>query len=288
MKSNLYSVLIVILLAAACFSSCHRNARPVAENNIRWDSIHVEKTYHLQDNPENPHCNLQINFLFPVDFKNKEVLDAVCRHILRSCFGESYEHLTPSQAVERYAERYIKEYKSLEADFREDKDHDHDHDHEGSNLSWFSYYEYFSNEIVYSKNNLLCYAVSYENYTGGAHGAHSHTNHILDLNTGRPMVEDDFFIEGFEDKLVAILVRKIAGNNHVTDARELENMGFFDINEIYPNGNFYIDDTGITYCFNEYEIAAYVVGATRVHLPYSEIAHLLRNDSRIAYLTERL
>ena len=58
----------------------------------------------------------------------------------------------------------------------------------------------------------------------------------------------------------------------------------FSIDEIFPNGNFLIDDNGITYTFNEYEIAAYVVGATNVHLPYEEIQYLLKKESPIAHL----
>ncbi|MDR2808950.1 MAG: DUF3298 and DUF4163 domain-containing protein [Tannerellaceae bacterium] len=283
MKNNLYWLLIAALLTGIGIISCNRNVVSDSENNIRWDSIHVEKMYHMQENPNNPNCNLQINFVFPVDFENKEVLEVVRQHITRSCFGELYENLAPAQAVEHYVEQYIDEYKKLEQDFLAEEEHDH----EESTASWFSYYEYFFNEIVYNKNNLLCYAVYYENYTGGAHGSHSYTNHILDLNTGQVMTEKDFFVEGYQEELAAILVNKIAENNRTKDAKELESMGFFSIDEIYPNGNFSIDDTGLTYYFNEYEIAAYVIGATRVHLSYGEIKHLLSNDSRIASFTGR-
>jgi hypothetical protein len=284
MKNNLYGVLITVLLTGIGMTGCNRRAATTAENSIRWDSIHVEKIYHLQENPDNPNCNLQIHFLFPADGKNEEPLAAIRRYMVRSCFGEPFENLEPAQAIERYAEQYIEEYKSLETDFLEEKEHNQDI----ATVPWFSYYEYFFNEIVYNKNNLLCYAVHYENYTGGAHGSHSHAHYILDLNTGLPMGEEDFFVEGFQDKLAALFVDKIAADNHVEDARELENMGFFSIDKIYPNNNFSVDDTGITYYFNEYEIAAYVIGPTRVFLPYGEIKHLLRNDSRIDLLTGRL
>ncbi|HNP92166.1 RsiV family protein, partial [Macellibacteroides fermentans] len=53
---------------------------------------------------------------------------------------------------------------------------------------------------------------------------------------------------------------------------------------IFPNGNFSVDETGINYTFNEYEIAAYVVGATHVHLSFEEIKHLARKESPIAHL----
>ena len=68
--------------------------------------------------------------------------------------------------------------------------------------------------------------------------------------------------------------------------KDLENIGFFSVEEIFPNGNFLVDEDGITYTFNEYEIAAYVVRETNVFLPYAEILYLLKKDSPIAKLID--
>jgi hypothetical protein len=81
-------------------------------------------------------------------------------------------------------------------------------------------------------------------------------------------------------------VDAIALSNNVEIA-ELENIGFFNLDEIYPNNNFYADETGITYTFNEYEIAAYVVGAVSVQIPYENIRHLLRRESPVSELAFR-
>jgi hypothetical protein len=264
------------------FTACKPRTKTGIENNIVWDSIHVEKTYHLLENPNNPNCNLQIHFTYPVKYENNKILEITQQHFVRSYFGEPFEGNSPVGAVEQYAEQYLEEYKSLEKDFQTEQEKSHE---EGTTEAWFSFYEFFSNEIKYNKNGLLCYAVSYENYTGGAHGSHSYTNYIIDLNTGLDITEADFFADGYVDALAKILVDKIAEKNHIENAKELENIGYFSIDEIYPNGNFSIDDAGITYYFNEYEIAAYVVGITSVHLLYDEIRHLLRNDGPIAWFT---
>lgn len=109
-----------------------------------------------------------------------------------------------------------------------------------------------------------------------------HTNRVFDLKTGERITEAEIFVEDYQDDLAKIIVDAIALCNNVDKASDLENIGFFNINEIYPNKNFYVDDIGITYTFNEYEIAAYVVGATSVRIPYEKIRHLLRKESPIA------
>ncbi|MDR1919862.1 MAG: DUF3298 and DUF4163 domain-containing protein [Tannerellaceae bacterium] len=289
MKNYLYRSLTVILFVSFWLAGCTPRTKTVSKNNVEWDSIHIEKTYHLQDDPNNPSCNLQIHFIFPFKYENKEVLEAIQRHFLRSSFGDSYENLTPGGAVERYVELYLDDYKSLESDFLAEKEkghkhEEHEHEYEASN-SWFSYYEELENEILYDKNDILCYSVSYEKYTGGAHGSHACYKHVIDLATGLEIKEKDIFTEGYQEPLAEILVNKIAEKNRLKNAKELEEIGFFSIDEIYPNDNFSIDDTGLTYYFNEYEIAAYVIGMTQVHLPYGEIKHLLREDNKIALLT---
>lgn len=152
--------------------------------------------------------------------------------------------------------------------------------------SWFSYYEMSSDDIAFNQDDIISYTVSFENYTGGAHGAHSYNNHVVNLKTGKPITEEEIFVDNYQDNLARILVDQIAKQNNVSDAKELENIGFFSVDEIFPNGNFLVDETGITYSFNEYEIAAYVVGVTNVHLPYKEIRYLLRDDSPISQLIE--
>ena len=82
-----------------------------------------------------------------------------------------------------------------------------------------------------------------------------------------------------------ILIDHIAKQNKVENPKDLENIGFFSVEEIFPNGNFLVDGDGITYTFNEYEIAAYVVRETNVFLPYAEIQYLLKKDSPIYQLT---
>ena len=144
-----------------------------------------------------------------------------------------------------------------------------------------------SNTIAFNQADIISYTVSFENYTGGAHGAHAYNNYVLNLRTGRPITEEEIFVEDYQDSLARILVDRIARQNNLTDIKELEDIGFFSVDEIYPNGNFLVDEEGITYSFNEYEIAAYVVGVTNVRLPYQDIRHLLKDESPIAHLIDK-
>lgn len=280
MKTQVCQKLIFLFLISIFVSGCNTGTKKTANNHITFDSISIDNTYHLLGNPENPNCNLQINFIYPANYENEDVLKKIQKLFVSSYFGDDYESLSPEGAIAKYAEDYLNNYKELEEEYKAEIAKV-DEERVGA---WFSYYETSSNDIAYNKNDILSYTVNFGEYTGGAHGAHSYTNHVIDLKTGELITEDDIFVDGFQEDLAQILVDRIAKENSVEKAKELENIGFFSIEEIFPNGNFLVNDTDITYTFNEYEIAAYVVGATNVHLPYEEIQHLLKKESPISHL----
>lgn len=280
MSTQMCKSILALILLGLFIGSCNTGTKKVADNDIQFDSIQVDKTYHLLDNPDNPNCNLQLSFTFPAKYTDNEILKKIQQQFVYSYFGETYENLSPQEAVAKYTEDYLKNYKDLEPEFKaelEKKD-------ERPVGAWFSYYEMSSDKIEYNQNDILSYTIKFENYTGGAHGSHSYNNHVINLKNGNILTEEDIFVENYQDQLAQIIIDKIAALHKVENPKDLENIGFFSVEEIFPNGNFLVDGKGITYTFNEYEIAAYVVGATNVFLPYEEIRILLKKDSPISLL----
>lgn len=283
MITQQHAKIVVFFLLATIIAGCDSH-KTTEENKITFDSIIVDKTYHLLENDNNPNCNLQIKFIYPVKYKDAAVLKNIQKLFVDSYFGEEYASLSPQQAVEKYTTDYIDAYKDLEQDYKTDIEKATSNEQIGA---WYSYYENSFDEIVYNKNNILSFTVNLENYTGGAHGAHAVNNHVIDLKTGKQLTEQEIFVENYQDTLAKLLVNKIAVKNEVKDPKELENAGFFSVDEIYPNGNFLVEAQGIAYTFNEYEIAAYVVGRTNVFLPYEELQIILRKDSPISHLIKK-
>ncbi|RRD60585.1 DUF3298 and DUF4163 domain-containing protein [Tannerella forsythia] len=280
MKIYIVKTFFVWIVAVGLLSACGSDARKVKENDIRFDTMALKESYHIKNIETNPGCSLQINFVFPVEYQNQQVLKAVQQQFVRAFLGDDYMQSSPREAVNQYAENYLNDFKKRETDFESDVE---EHGSE-PNDEWYSSYEILSDSIYYNQNDLLSMVVSKEYDTGGAHNAHHYTNRVIDLKTGERVTEAAVFIEDYQDDLAKIIVDAIALYNNVDKASDLENIGFFNVNEIYPNKNFYVDEVGITYTFNEYEIAAYVVGATSVRIPYEKIRHLLRKESPIAHI----
>ena len=281
MKTELFKCVFLIGLAGFIIG-CNTGVKKISENPIQFDSLFVEKTYHFFDVDTNPKCSLQINYVYPVNYSNTEILSLIQQQFVSVFFGDDIKTLALEEVIKKYVDNFIKTYKEVEQDYKVALEN---HEMETDD-SWYVNDEISSNKIVYNRNNFLSIVVCKEYYYGGAHGGHNYTNRVIDLKTGQRITEDEIFTDDYQDDLAKIIIDAIALSFNIEMA-ELENIGFYNLDEIFPNNNFYTDDSGITYTYNEYEIAAYVLGPITVQIPYNNIRHLLRRDSPLSEIAFR-
>ena len=77
MSTQISKSLIALFFLGMFVTGCNTNIKQTADNDIKFDSIRVDKTYHLLDNPDNPNCNLQLSFTYPAKFSDKEILKKI-------------------------------------------------------------------------------------------------------------------------------------------------------------------------------------------------------------------
>ena len=152
---------------------------------------------------------------------------------------------------------------------------------EGVSSTWYSYYLSGNTAINFNKGDILSCIFYTEFFYGGTHGGHLHKYLVFDLKTGLLLKEADIFKEGYKNELNLIILNKIAEQNEVKTAEELVELGFFGAVELNSNDNFLLNENGITYLYNEYEIAPYVMGATTVFIPYKELKNILKEQSPV-------
>lgn len=266
----------------AISTGCFQQKTAENSNSITFDSILVDRSYHLLNVDTNPNCNLKLKYIFPSHYANSQILTKIQGIFNNAYFGEGYANLSPQAAMEKYVAEYIENYKTLEPDYLSEVKQSKEGGYPVG--AWFGYYEIAFDEILFNEQDIVSFMSFIESYTGGAHGAHAQKDQVINLKTGELITEAQIFVDNYQDDLAKLLVAKIAKDNNLENPKELENIGFFSIDDIYPNGNFWVNNEGITYTFNEYEIAAYVVGRTQVFIPYAEMKNILRPESPISSL----
>lgn len=135
---------------------------------------------------------------------------------------------------------------------------------------WHVNYEKTINgRVAFSNINIVSYAVGGYEYSGGAHGYTSLYYFVFDLKTGKRLTEADIFTGNYEEVLTKILLKKLESEDCFA--------GFY-IDKVRPNGNFFINEKGITYFFNSYEIAAYACGNFEVFIPFEELHTMMQRN----------
>ena len=261
---------------------CIRDSGNTVNKNagaLEFDSIQVNETVHLFGDTAKPACNIVIDFTYASKSSDVRLKDSLNTYFLSLCFGDKYMTMTPEEAVKKYTEKYISDYRGdLEPMYKKDEQ---DKEDESSIGAWYSYYKYIRSHVQLYTKHLLVYRYRYEEFTGGAHGIYMTTFLNMDLRTLTPLRLDDLFVSDYEEPLTDLLWNQLMADNKVATRQELEDMGYATTGELAPTENFYLSKEGITFYYNVYDIAPYVMGPVQITLPYEMVQHLLSDDSMI-------
>ena len=278
MKKQTVSLLVLLLAASGFFFSCG-NTMNKNTGALEFDSIQVNETAHLFGDTAKPACNLVINFAYATRSSDVKLKDSLNTFFLSACFGDKYLTMTPEEAIKKYTEKYVNDYrKDLEPMYRKDEQ---DKEDGASMEAWYSYYKGIESNIQLYIKNLLVYRIDYNEYTGGAHGIYMSSFLNMDLRTLSPVRLDDLFASDYKDALTDLLWNQLMADNKVATRQELEDLGYATTGELEPTENFYLDPEGITFYYNVYDIAPYVMGPVKITLPYEAMQHLLSDDNGI-------
>lgn len=136
--------------------------------------------------------------------------------------------------------------------------------------SIFNWEKKFSMQVLYNDNSILSLRLSKYAYTGGAHGISIQENHVFDLRSSQIITLNDLFTPDFGSRLNEILENKLRRINGIKKKEGLKEAGFL-VDSIEYNNNFYINNDGVGFYYNVYEIAPYTFGATDFNINWREI-----------------
>jgi len=230
------------------------------------------KTY-LFDDSTKQSLDISVNLEYPVKYPDAEILKKVRKAVLLDFFPEADSVYTEAtDVVNAYVEDYKKFFVESETEYLETASEEGS-DGLFSGIPWNNVEKMI---VQHNGDDLFSYTIYSDKYSGGAHGGKNYLNAVIDMKTGEKITEDDLFTESAKPLIVKMIIGKIMKKQSVGSTAELENIGFFDISEIGLNKNFYLNEKGLIYTYNEYEIAAYAVGATEIMLDFNDISGFLK------------
>jgi len=104
-------------------------------------------------------------------------------------------------------------------------------------------------------------------------------------------VESQSFIDlsrMFRDDALAdvcqLLRKQLLAQNNAKGNEQLNDLGYFNVENISVTRNFYFDDNGVTWSYLPNELAVEAVGEPKITIPYSDLDDYLCDDSIIKKL----
>jgi hypothetical protein len=274
MKKIGYIISIGVLFSII-LSSCHTNDKKLETNTLSFDSLKLAKAYYLDNDSTKPSCHLSIIFTYPAKGLPGKELKKLCSNFISAMFDQAYADSLPSVAAKCYANDYVRLYKEDAKSFYKDNSDDS----EDNQKDYYSYFETLINRITFNKYDLLSFQVEQKNYKGGANSFTSFRNYVINTKTGEFLTEESIFNAGYEKTLCPLFINKLLQQNNAKSISELEDLGYFGIEEITPNHNFLIDEEGITYIINKGEYSALSLDEIRIHFSFNEIESILKPNS---------
>lgn len=265
-RTFLFSIgaLSLVLLIARCTSSKDDSSR------LQWDTISVSPQIALLEGANSPKLSVDVSYIYPTND------DSLYRLFNRLMFSDSLYKHTATEAVNRFVSLLGKEYRETNADFVGEST--------SSLLGDFSYSQY--NDIDYEDSDILACEKQTLSYEGGVRPENQIQHFNIDLKNRRLISESDLFVEGYKDPLSKILIAQLMNEFSAKEAKDLISEGFVNPEEILPNNNFYIDNEGITYCFNEYEIMGHSNGPVYISVPYTSLLSILKDNAIVRKFIE--
>jgi hypothetical protein len=185
----------------------------------------------------------------------KAINSAIQQRLLTADEGE------PPATVDQLAESFFREYEAALKDNPEELG--------GWSLK-------FKAVVRYSDEDLLNLEIVRSVFTGGAHSTSDITYLVLSPKTGESINLSAFVPEEKSGELEKIGESLFRRSRRLKPNETLDQAGFqFEANRFALNRNFLVGGGGMTFCFNQYEIAPYSMGITEILIPWGDIKDLL-------------
>ena len=266
----------LLLFAMAC-----KNKPAETSDALTLQNASLATNAFMNNDTAGLELSLTLAVEYPADYADQAILDKVRHQVIIDYFPEGADttFADPDALLAAYVDdykRFFFESESAYADVSGEED-------------YFDAEPWYNDQkllVRYNEGDLFSYTVATDRYSGGAHGEKKFVNRVIDLKTGLKVTENELFTEEAKPMIVEMIQRQLLDEHGLKTVEELEEIGYFDVSEMNLNTNFFISKKGLTYTFNEYEIASYAVGASDVTLTFKSLAGFLKEGHPLNGLVE--
>lgn len=248
-------------MIAACSSGAGDGAK------LEFGNAAAEKTVRLENSETSPKIEISIDIPYAKgdDNRAKLINNAIEEEIFMM------KGLTMQQAVDSFVSKRGSDYiADFGAFYKEDKA-------ESERSGWYECHYDLNAHTEQNADTIVNYIYELDTYDGGAHGLFTKGVINFSVNTGKQVTLDDVLLPSFKHRLNELLLDKLMKQTESKNIDELREKGYLYSMDMCPSQAYIINDDGITFIYNQYEIAPYAVGITELKMSWSELKDIAPN-----------
>ncbi len=134
---------------------------------------------------------------------------------------------------------------------------------------------------IYNKNGVVTFERVDVVKKNGKVISVTHRYYNFDVETQTYIDVNRIFRDDATSDVCQLLKQQLLKQNNVTGNEQLNDLGYYNVENITVSRNFFFDDNGVTWSYLPNELAVEAVGEPKITIPYSELADLLCEGSII-------
>lgn len=272
--------LILPIAIASILAGC--NGLNDAGKGLVMENIQKDTVFHIQNKDKNPALKIYIDVEMPTSYSDQTLLTLFQEVISKNLIGIDTISLNPSKAIKLYIDKWDNDYKSLEKDFSKASVNDTLEEYT-TNINSFNWEVGLKGQTKYLGNNIISYLIENRTLLDGSSICTIYNKGVnISMINGKEIELNDIMIDDYEEMLLPCIIDKIKSINKLSSSDNLESIGYFGVDEICVSHNILIEEDGITFIYNQGEIAAKVIGNIKVKMSYDELAFVMKEDSPVS------
>lgn len=277
MKIRSFSIVILLFFTLLTFS-CGKNGKVKSGDGkpavtLKTQQLSDKSTFKLS-NGERCTIIADASIDYPVATIQGTAVDSLQR-LFAAYVLESGDSLSLQDAMRQVVANSMHQY-----DFMEEQTSD-DEAAEGDEQATLTYVTSTRITPIYNKNGVVTFervdVVKKNNTVTSV----THHYYSFDVETQTYIDVNRLFRDDAIADVCQLLKQQLLKQNNATGNEQLNDLGYFNVENITVSRNFFFDDEGVTWSYLPNELAVEAVGEPKITLPYGELKDFLCDDSII-------
>jgi hypothetical protein len=276
MKNKLFTAIAlfaIVLIFANC-KGVSKEEEAMPSDSVALNTMKLSDTVSFKLN-QGGKCDILANatIAYPNKYKDKSTTEKL-QKLFATVVLEAGDSVSFKDALKEYPNVILNQYGptndiSQVSDY-EDDDENSDNDKYNSSVNI---------SVIYNKNDIITFCKEEVKMKNGEVAMKTHSYYNFDLQTIALIDLSNMFKETSLNDICQLLKNQLLAQNNVKTEDELNDLGYYNLDNLTVSNNFYFTDDAVIWCYSPLEVAVSALGEPKISLDYDTLNPYFSDNS---------